>query len=60
MNGKEFEKGFKIYLQQRENDICDLAIVIASMGIPVSTSMDIAREVYKAGWRKGRNGNEKD
>ncbi len=52
MNIEDFEKGFKQFLQQRENDICDLAVVIAATGAPVCKSMDIAREVYKAGWRK--------
>lgn len=52
MNIKDFEKGFEQFLQQRENDICDLAVVIAATGVPVGKSMDIAREVYKAGWRK--------
>lgn len=52
MDIKDFEKGLEVFLQRRENDISDLAIVIAAMGIPAGKSMDIAREVYKAGWRK--------
>lgn len=52
MNVKDFEKGFEQFLQQRENDICDLAIVIAATGVPVGKSMDIAREIYNASYRK--------
>lgn len=49
---KDFENGFKLFLQKCEDDVCDLAVVIASLGISVGVSMDIARKVYKAGWRK--------
>ena len=56
---KDFEKGFELFLQKREEDICDLAVVIASCGVPVGASMAIACEVYAAGWRKGKDGNGK-
>lgn len=49
---KDFERGFYEYIERRENDICDLALIIASCGVSVAQSMDIAREVYKNGWRK--------
>lgn len=49
---KNFACGFYKYMECRENDICELALIIASCGVSVTQSMDIAREIYKNGWRK--------
>ena len=54
MNGKDFEKGFEQFIQE-------MADIIRSWGISPQMSVSIAREIYRAGWRKTeRSKNETD
>lgn len=61
MNGKDFEKGFEQYIQEQERFIQEMADIIRSWGISPQMSVSIAREIYRAGWRKTeRSKNETD
>ena len=59
MNGKDFVKGWEQFIQERERQIQEIADIIRIWGISPQTSISIAREIYRAGWRKTeRNDNE--
>lgn len=58
MNGKDFVKGWEQYIQERERQIQEMADIIRIWGISPQTSISIAREIYRAGWRKIEKGNE--
>ena len=59
MNGKDFVKGWEQFIQERERQIQEIANIIRIWGISSQTSISIAREIYRAGWRKTeRNDNE--
>lgn len=58
MNGKDFVKGWEQFIQERERQIQEIADIICIWGISPQTSISIAREIYRAGWRKIEKSNE--
>lgn len=58
MNGKDFVKGLEQYIQEQERLIREMADIIRSWGISPQMSISIAREIYRAGWRKIEKGDE--